>query len=523
MKKLIFALLLMAVSASAYCVSVTEKEGGCAVTGANYTAAVDNEGNLTSLVSGGFDFARTAGKIKGKVTVKDNSATVKTDMGSLIYTFGERKIEVRCLDQDFIFTVKAPVVRTPDMRYAPMPIPVDNFRKAAFLGGDACLICDGFIFHRTGLLANDDLIPLCVNHCTLTLREMTASERYELDRYIKTPAERYSELNVYTPQNYTVFQRKTKLDGAVKLIGSVHPGYDALKVRIAGKSLKGYIDRTINVPFDKFTGAFNEVADTPAGGWYSVTFTAYKDGVAVKSLNLAHVGVGEVFIGAGQSNSGNSAQYQIIQESGMVASFDGTYWRLANDPQLGIHDPNRKNGSFWPAFGDAMYKKYGVPIGVASTGHGGSSIAQWLPGAKAINDRGPMFDYTVNRMKQLGVGGFRAVLWHQGESNRGCDVDDAYNKMCRIIYSSYEAAGWRFPWFVAKVSYSPNQPNDEKIRSVHQRLWDNGVALEGPDTDVLVGCMRDFGGSGIHLSPQGLEEHGKMWCECVGKYLDKIL
>ncbi|MBQ7524898.1 MAG: hypothetical protein IJT09_00535, partial [Abditibacteriota bacterium] len=191
------------------------------------------------------------------------------------------------------------MIRTPDMRYAPMPVPADNFRKAAFLGGDACLICDGFIFHRTGLLAKDDLIPLCVNYGILTLRDMTASERYELDRYTKTAAQRYGDLNVYTPQNYTVFQRKTKLDGAVKLIGSVNTNYDALKVRIAGKSLKGNIDRTINVPFDKVTGAFNETLDTPAGGWYSVTFTAYKDGAAVKSLNLAHVGGGEVFIGAG--------------------------------------------------------------------------------------------------------------------------------------------------------------------------------------------------------------------------------
>ncbi|MBQ7524897.1 MAG: hypothetical protein IJT09_00530 [Abditibacteriota bacterium] len=108
MKQFFLVLFLLIAATSAHCITITEKDGGCAVTGANYTATVDGEGNLASLVSGGFDFARTAGKIKGKVSVKDNTATVKTDKGSLVYVFGERKIEVRCLDQDFIFTAKAP-------------------------------------------------------------------------------------------------------------------------------------------------------------------------------------------------------------------------------------------------------------------------------------------------------------------------------------------------------------------------------------------------------------------------------
>ena len=79
-----------------------------------------------------------------------------------------------------------------------------------------------------------------------------------------------------------------------------------------------------------------------------------------------------MFVIAGQSNSTNSGQFTTKQTSGMVSSFGGTSWQVADDPQPGTSD-NSKGGSPWPAFGDAMYAKYHVPIGIASTGFGGTS------------------------------------------------------------------------------------------------------------------------------------------------------
>ncbi len=508
MRKYFLLLAIFILTSSAYTASFT---------GENYTAAIDEGGNLASLTSGGFEFVRSAESVKGKVTVSGSEVTVTTDGGKVVYTFGKDKIDVRVQGGKFVFVPLASVIRTPDMRYAPMPVPVHNFRRAAFLGGDSLIVCDGFTFSAEG----DTPYATAVGVCSITIRPMTEAERGEYDRYTKTAAELHSDLNLYTPQNYTVFQRKTKYEGTASFRGSVNPDFDALKGRIAGTGLKGCIDRTFDIPFDKVTGAFDETVPVPAGGWYTVTVTAYKGGKIAAQRTIAHVGVGEVFIGAGQSNSVNSAQYQIIQKSGMVSSFDGEMWRLANDPQFGVHEPGNRNGSYYPAFGDAMYARYKVPIGIASTGHGATIIEQWLPGGPGL------FDYTVGRMKQFGVGGFRAVLWHQGETSVGLkltDPDTEYRNMRRLINASYEAAGWCFPWFVAKVSYqSPEEPIDENMRTVHQRLWDTGVALQGPDTDTLTGDMRDCDGKGIHLSPKGLRRHGEMWAECVSKYLDKIL
>ena len=164
-----------------------------------------------------------------------------------------------------------------------------------------------------------------------------------------------------------------------------------------------------------------------------------------------------------------------------------------------------------------MYEKYHVPIGVAVTGHSGTSINQWQPG-------GELFLWTVGRMNQLGREGFRAVLWHQGESDTGMPSAEYCGKMTALIQQSRKAAGWDVPWFVAQVSYhNPNDTMTAATRESQKKLWDTGVALEGPDTDTLIGDDRDNNGKGIHFSAKGLRAHGRIWAEKVGAWLDKVL
>jgi hypothetical protein len=196
----------------------------------------------------------------------------------------------------------------------------------------------------------------------------------------------------------------------------------------------------------------------------------------------------------------------------MVSTFSGGDWRIANDPQPGVRD-SIDGGSFWPAFGDAMYRKYQVPIGVAVTGHGGAPVTNWSPGT-------PAFIWTMTRILELGPGGFRALLWHQGESNTGQDANYYFEKLSATIKASHAAAGWDFPWFVAQASYhNPTEASFPGVREGQKRLWDTGLALEGPDTDTLTGDYR----AGIHFNAKGLKKHGEMWAEKVGVYLDKVL
>ena len=156
-----------------------------------------------------------------------------------------------------------------------------------------------------------------------------------------------------------------------------------------------------------------------------------------------------------------------------------------------------QGGSFWPAFGDRLHSELRVPIGVATTGYGCTSVNQWQPD-------GDLFQrWFLTRIHQLGPGGFRAVLWHQGESDVKMPSTEYFAKLKNTILASIRHAGWEFPWFVALTSYhNPQEPRFETVRSAQQRICDEGYALPGPDTDVLTGDHRDFDGKGIHFSPK---------------------
>ena len=323
-------------------------------------------------------------------------------------------------------------------------------------------------------------------------------------------------LTVLSPSDYQVFQRQTMLAGKVRLSGTVPPACDQVQARLTGAGLKGALPGTWqDVPFDKVCHSYRAELPTQAGGWYQLEVRALLAGKEVASNKISHVGVGEVFVTCGQSNSTNCGSEPTRSESGMVSTFGGDIWKLSEDPQPGVHD-GYKGGSPWPSFGDALYAKCHVPVAIAVTGQGGAPARHWTAG-------GEPFLWTLMRINQLGFGGFRALLWHQGEADAAGTVtaDQYYTTLSNEIRQFRAAAGWDFPWFVAQVSLTVTGKDaglHSSTRDAQKRIWDEGIALEGPDTDTLTGDLR----AGIHFNAKGLKAHGAMWAEKVGAYLDKV-
>jgi hypothetical protein len=272
---------------------------------------------------------------------------------------------------------------------------------------------------------------------------------------------------------------------------------------------------------------------------------AVQGATVVAGVSVEHVGVGDVFVIAGQSNSANHGEEKLTTQTKRVASFDGKKWRLSSDPQPGA---SGGGGSFVPPFGDAMAEKFDVPIGIVATGVGATSVREWLPkGARFpnpptltrhVNDlgngewesKGALFDSFTERLELLGENGFRAVLWHQGESDanqrdatRTLSGEHYQKYMTQLIEASRTAVGWEFPWFVAQASYHvPDDAGSPDLRAGQKALWDAGVALAGPDTDLLVGEMRENGGKGVHFSGKGQRAHATAWVEKVAPWLQPV-
>ena len=247
-------------------------------------------------------------------------------------------------------------------------------------------------------------------------------------------AEEKIALILTSPVDWQVSQRQTAEQGQIRLTGRKIADV-GIEWRLTGKPLHGTLnDAWTALP--QFDGKADFSADVtvPVGGWYRLQVRAIHEGKTVAETNVDHVGVGEVFIVAGQSNSANYGNEKQQPKSGLVTSFDGKTWRVADHPQPGA---GGTGGSFIPAFGDAMAERFHVPIGIVSIGVGSTSVREWLPKGEEVNRltttgrgldeispghwqaKGELFDKLKSRLDALGPHGCRAILWHQGESDAG--------------------------------------------------------------------------------------------------------
>jgi len=352
-------------------------------------------------------------------------------------------------------------------------------------------------------------------------------------------------LTLTMPLDYQVVQRASRTGGQLPVSGRLMPGTrpTSLEARTTGPGGNG---RWQPLAFKAGADAFSAGLSTPAGGWYRLEVRALAAGKVLAETNVAHVGIGEVFVIAGQSNSANHGEEKQQTKTSLVAAFDGKTWQLADDPQPGA---SGNRGSFLPPFGDALAARLKVPIGIVAAGVGATSVREWLPaGTRFPNPptllgnvtqlpsggwecKGRIYSNFVARARSLGPRGFRTVLWHQGESDANQKDTTRtlpgalYERfLSQLIRDSRRDIGWDAPWFIAQVSY--HVPGDEAspdIRAAQAALWKGGLALEGPDSDALKGQLRERGGLGVHFSGPGLRAHAARWVEKVAPWLEKQL
>ncbi|MGK0187963.1 MAG: hypothetical protein ACI9R3_003755 [Verrucomicrobiales bacterium] len=355
------------------------------------------------------------------------------------------------------------------------------------------------------------------------------------------------ELKLDSPRDYQVFQRKPSGQGSIVLQGQVATVSEhAITLQSKLTTSSGDEGEWQSIAeLSPGEQEFSTSIEAVGGGWYQLDIRSMQGTTNRDVINVAHVGVGEIFVIAGQSNSANHGGERQRCESGLAATFDGENWQISNDPQPGA---SGGGGSFVPPFADAIAQKFSVPIGIVATGVGATSVREWLPaGARFPNpptltgnvteletgewaSNGKLFQKFVERLKGLGANGCRAVLWHQGESD--ANQRDATRTLSGKLYQQFltqliresrREVGWDVPWFVAQASYhTPDDPGSDDIRAAQQAVWETNVALQGPDTDALDGELRDNDGRGVHFSGDGLRAHAAAWVEKVSPWLRQI-
>lgn len=247
---------------------------------------------------------------------------------------------------------------------------------------------------------------------------------------------------VSSPVPYQVFQRGAdgKADIPVTFEGALK---DAKNVRVhlhiasgAGNSPQ-FVD--------------GKVVGVPTGGPYFLQISHGDQANPGDMFLLGPVFVGDLWVLAGQSNmEGVGDLVDVSPPNPKVAALgmDGK-WAQATEPLHWLvdspdpvhsgdpanraersaqqHKTRTKGAGLGLPFASEMVKATGVPVGLVTAAHGGTSMGQWDPAKKG--EGGNSLYGSMLRQVQLAGGKVKGVLWYQGESDSSPEGSQIFERV----------------------------------------------------------------------------------------------
>lgn len=276
---------------------------------------------------------------------------------------------------------------------------------------------------------------------------------------------------------------------------------------------------------------------TGSGGWYVLTVRGIRNNATIAQRVVSPVGIGEVFITAGQSNArglGNGDN-DLGTATDRVSTIDtinhyyppGQSWFSLGDPlAVPVYKPMTAGRRVfpmgestwgWGELGDYIVSRYNVPVVFYNAGWDSSTIENWINSANGIlacnrywcppNSEWVNYQpYTNlrNILQYYGTtGGARAVLWHQGEAEYGDNssgsIPQYANRLRDLINRSRSDFGGRqLPWVVARVSFDGAVNRPEVIAKQQEVIDTPGLlTFQGPLNDTIIN--RRAGNTDVHF------------------------
>lgn len=228
--------------------------------------------------------------------------------------------------------------------------------------------------------------------------------------------------------------------------------------------------------------------------------------------SMATVGVGDVFLIAGQSNAaGELENYQ--EYSGTLVA---TMWSYANDQWEELADPtgaNSAKGSAWPLLATYILADQGVPVAFIPTAVGSTTL---VGGTHDWQQGDALYDDAVARYQAAAPGGLRAILWYQGESDANASVSqvDYQDALSQMLDDFQADLGLPTLQLVATLIGEVNGVADEDLDEIRKAIidrWNNdGDILAGP-----VAADQDFNDHTHWITDGEGETLAARWWRCL--------
>lgn len=316
----------------------------------------------------------------------------------------------------------------------------------------------------------------------------------------------WAQVTIVSPCDYRVFQRDAQNQAAVpvqvKAVGISATARMVLLPNYAGETVD-WTPLTANAD-----GTFSGSLLTKAGGWYQLEVKVTDAAGAETLAAVPHVGVGEVFYTAGQSNAGAYGNPKQKATDDRVVAFvpweKTGYWAPAEDPRPGGFGGG---GSPWPHLGDMLARSLQMPIAFGGHAAGGTGTSDWM-----TDNPKSIIKWFAQDARNVRA---RMVLWHQGEADAATKVsaEEYARRMTVMMEYVDQTIGYHLPWMVANASFILQHATPEEceeVRKGQRLLWERGLALQGPNTDDLLGPVYRSPDL-IHFNQLGLHTHAERW------------
>lgn len=174
--------------------------------------------------------------------------------------------------------------------------------------------------------------------------------------------------------------------------------------------------------------------NVPAGGLYRVETTMEYEGwdglSCTRGDMVHHIGVGDVFVIAGQSNAAGRAKNPVedVPAPGVHVLRSSGRWDMATHPlgettgaiYLGHFENHNPGHSPWLRFAKRLKDELAYPIGLVPCAYGGSPLRWWNP-----DENGALLDNMLSMLNDAQISP-KAVLWCQGEAEGFEDSAETY-------------------------------------------------------------------------------------------------